>query len=332
MTEFTKYKEAVAVLRESKRPLFVLLKGVDADNIGSLMALGRSLALRGAEPRALSGGAVPGALRFLLTPTVPFEENTSVFPADGYDSIIIGDAGSLARTGFADEILAAAKRGIPLINIDHHHIHQNFGTINLVDERASATAEIVYDLMKLGEWPIDSDVATALLTGIVADTGNFTNAGTTVRSLEIAAACYARGADVRRVTRELFEGKELNALRLWGAILARLKKNKRLGLVSTVIFQEDFEEYDISEEATEGLANFMNNIADMKAAMILKELPTGEIRASLRTTRDDVDVAKFAKLFGGGGHKKAAGFTINGKIERHNGSWRVRLVDSVPAA
>lgn len=330
MTGFSVYKEAARVLKESKRPLFVVLKDVDADAMGSAMALARSLALSGAKPTGVSRGEVPPALRFLLDPLVPFVENAEQLPAD-FDSMVIGDTGQLGRSGFADEIEAAVKRGVPLLNIDHHHIHQAFGTINLIDEKASATAELVYDLLKLGNWPIDAQVATGLLAGIVADTDNFTNAGTTIRSLEIAASCYAKGAEVRRVIRELYQGRELNALKLWGEILTRLKKHKRYGLVSTVILQDDFEQYDISEEAAEGLANFMNTIADMKAAMILKELPGGEIRASLRSTRDDVDVSKIAKLFGGGGHKKAAGFTIPGKIVRRGTGWHVESSAAITA-
>ena len=197
--------------------------------------------------------------------------------------------------------------------------------MNVIDTTASATAEIVYDLIKLGDWPLTPDMATAILSGITADTDAFTNAATTVRSLEIAAHCYARGADSRRVVKELYRGKALGALKLWGVVLSRLVKNKRWGIVSTIILQEDLKALDITDEATEGVADFMNTITDMKAALILRELPGGEIRVSLRTTRDDVDVSKLAQIYGGGGHKKAAGFTIKGTVSRTPTGWRVKM-------
>ncbi len=322
MTTFESYRDATAYLQASQRPLFVLLKSIDPDALGSTLALARALKLANKEPHIVTQGSIPQSMRFLLTGDIPYQENVTMFPAV-FDSIIVADSGHSDRTGFTKEIIEAREHGIPVINIDHHHNHDDFGTVNVIDVKASATAEVTYDLIKLGDWPIDAQVATAILAGIIEDTGNFTNAGTTVRSLEIAAHCYAKGADARRITRELYQGREFNALRLWGTILSRLKKHEQWGLVSTVILREDFETYDISDEATEGLSNFMNNITEARASLVLKELPTGEVRGSLRTTRDDVDVSKIANLFGGGGHKKAAGFTIPGKIVKADGGWRV---------
>lgn len=323
MTAFQSYANAVAALAKAKRPLFVLLKDIDADAIGSLTALALSLQAAGARPLLVSRGAIPDGLAFVVPASLSFETVSGPFAMTDFDAVVTGDAGSIARTGFVEEFTEARSRGIPLVNIDHHHVHEPFGTHNVIDEHASSTAELVYDLIKLGGWPLGADGATALLTGITADTDAFTNAGTTVRSLEIAAHCYAKGADRRRIMQELYQGKELNALRLWGAILARLVKNEQYGIVATVIRQDDFAAYDLSDEATEGIANFMNTIADMKAALILKELPDGLIRGSMRTTRDDVDVSALAKLFGGGGHKKAAGFTIQGHIVETPTGWQI---------
>ena len=94
-------------------------------------------------------------------------------------------------------------------------------------------------------------------------------------------------------------------------------------MVTTVILQDDFRRFKIPEEAADGLVNFMNSITDMKAALVLTELPDEQLRGSLRTTKDDVDVSKLAAHLGGGGHKKAAGFTLPGKIVRTDTGWKV---------
>ena len=91
----------------------------------------------------------------------------------------------------------------------------------------------------------------------------------------------------------------------------------------TVITKEDQETFGVAEEQTEGIANFLNSLSGVNAIMVLKELPNGFVKASLRTPREDVDVARFAQFFGGGGHKKAAGFTVAGMLERQGTTWRV---------
>jgi phosphoesterase RecJ-like protein len=328
MTSFLTYQESINLLKRARRPLFILLKDIDADALGSAVALAAALQASSnneSEPTLISRSEVPTSLKFVLPPHLNWQTVGSDFDLSAYDLMIIGDCGHLGRTGFVEQIENLKAQGVPLLNIDHHHVHQDFGTVNLVDAQASSTAEITYDLIKFGDWSITPAVATAILTGITADTDAFTNAATTVRSLEIAAQCYASGADSRIIVKELYQGKALNALKLWGVVLARLVKNKKWGIVSTVVLQEDLLALDMDDEATDGLANFMNTITDMKAAMIIRELPNGQIRASLRSVRDDIDVSQLVKVFGGGGHKKAAGFTLPGQIVQTNGRWQIKI-------
>ena len=322
MSVFSLYQQALAVLDRSRHPLVVLLKNVYADALGSAAAISLSLMQHGLTPTLSCAAPIPEPLTFLLDGlSVVHDPVTLTWRA--YDLAVVVDAGSLDRTGLVRELKDFVARGQPLLNIDHHHVHEAFGTVNLVDEEASATTVLVYDLLKLGGWRIDTHIATAVLSGIVADTDNFSNAGTTVRALTVAAECYAKGADVRAVTRHLYHNRPLNALQLWGVILARLRMNERWGIVSTVIRQADFTEFDLNDEAIEGVANFMNGIADMNAALVLTELPNGELRGSMRTTKDTIDVLKVGQALGGGGHKKAAGFTILGRIMKSNGGWKV---------
>lgn len=322
MTLFSNYRAALDVIQGAKNPIFILLQSVDADALGSTMALVRALKQAGVQPMIFCASAAPISLQFLLKDWI-IENNINALDLSAYDLVIVTDAGSIHRTGIQPQLESYVGNGGQLLNIDHHHVHEPFGTVNLIDETASATTVLVYDLLKLGGWNIDADIATAILVGIVADTDNFSNAGTSIRALTIAAECYAKGARVRQVFRGLYRQRPLQALQLWGLILSRLERNDRWNIVSTIILREDFERYHLNEEAIDGLANFLSTLANVNATMMLTELPHGQIKGSLRTVKDNVDVSLLAVQLGGGGHKKAAGFIIDGKIQYTEQGWRI---------
>ena len=117
--------------------------------------------------------------------------------------------------------------------------------------------------------------------------------------------------------------QSIGMLKLWGRAFSRLTKSKFTNIVMTVITQKDFEECEVENDSAEGVANFLNNLHGAKAVLVLKEQKNGIIKGSLRTTQDGVDVSGFARIFGGGGHKKAAGFSINGKIIETPTGWRI---------
>ena len=295
---------------------------MDADALGSTMALARALEQNGVVPEIFCRSAIPDFLQFLLARREIIHDSKSLNLSD-YDLAVVMDAGTIQRTGIQDELAVYLDSGGQLLNIDHHHAHDAFGTIDLIDETASATSVLVYDILKLGGWTIDADVATAILVGIIADTDNFSNAGTNIRALTIAADCYIKGAEARRVFRGLYRHQPLQALKLWGLILSRLQRNDRWQIVSTIILQDDLKRYNLNDESVEGLANFLSTIADIKAILVLTELPDGQIKGSLRTTKDNIDVSRLAVYFGGGGHRKAAGFATSGHIVSIENGWRI---------
>jgi len=104
-------------------------------------------------------------------------------------------------------------------------------------------------------------------------------------------------------------------LKLWGIVLSRLKKHQEIDLVYTYLTQEDLDTYGVSESISDGISNFLNNLNDGEVCLLFKELPDNKIKGSFRTTKDNVDVSAIAKELGGGGHKKAAGFTIDGPLK-----------------
>lgn len=239
-----------------------------------------------------------------------------------YDLFLCVDAAEPMLTGLGDKFSSRPKN-LLTINFDHHLTNPGYGDFNVLDKSASATCAMLYEWFERARWEIDHDVATCLLTGILTDTGSFSNPGTNANSLGIAANLLKQGANIGKFLTEVVKNKTVAELKLWGKAFERLQVNEELAIVTTVITRQDVEELNLNNEAIEGMANFLNEMSGYKAIMVLKEQADGTIKGSLRTTRDDVDVAAIAQLFGGGGHKKAAGFTVQGKLVLVDGYWQV---------
>lgn len=230
-----------------------------------------------------------------------------------FDVLLIVDAGDLKQTGLESELRALSERRQTLIiNIDHHKTNDAFGHINILDEHASSTCELIYRWFDSLNYEISSPIADCLLTGIIGDTGNFTNAATHRETLEIAANLIWRGANLFHVIQRLVSVEEsINTLRLWGRIFQRLTYNHNYDIAVSYVLQKDLTECSASEEAVEVVANYLNYIRRIKAGILLKEKPDGTFKVSLRSTYPGIDVSRLAKILGGGGHQKAAGFTIS---------------------
>ncbi|EKD43482.1 MAG: Phosphoesterase, RecJ protein, partial [uncultured bacterium] len=137
---------------------------------------------------------------------------------------------------------------------------------------------------------------------------------TSESAMAAAGDLIRRGGNINLINEHVVRNKSINLLHLWGAVLNRLNKHEALDMVYTYITQADLTTHLVSENDSEGIANFLNNLDEGKMALILKETSDGKIKGSFRTTKDDVDVSALAKKMGGGGHKKAAGFSTIGTI------------------
>ena len=232
-----------------------------------------------------------------------------------HDLIIVFDSGNLIYAGI-NEVIKKLKHEYILINIDHHPTNTHFGKYNLVIDKASSTTEILYRFFKYNNIAINKNMAASLLTGLITDTENFSNPGTTTNSLKIASELIYYGANFNLVKTWFIKDKSILTLKLWGVALSRLTKQEDLEIIYTYITRKDFEENGINDTESEGIANYLNNLNEGKVALILKETIDGKIKGSFRTTHDDIDVAKMAQSLGGGGHKKASGFTIDISMEK----------------
>lgn len=307
-------------LDPARRVVVTVHENPDGDALGSMLALAEHLEANGRDVTRFSVDPVPPALHFL-----PGSGRVTEHLPASVDAIILLDIGDVARARLP--LSPRGERPAVLV-IDHHPTRLPLDGIDVVDGAlvhtgASSTCELVFHYLQAYDAPITKTMATNLLTGICTDTGTFQNAGTTQASLAAAASLLLKGASLPKVLAATARNKTVGALQLWGRALTRLKQDPATGLVSTAITQRDLVECGVGEDASEGVANFLNSLAGARLTLVLKEEADGSVRGSYRTTRDDVDVAALAARYGGGGHRKAAGFTARGRIVEAETGWRV---------
>lgn len=305
-------KQIYNIILASQRVLLIPHQNPDGDALGSVGSFMQFLKNMGKDYVAFCATNISPRLGF-----IPHAKQITTDPEIwnlDFDAIVVFDSSDLRYAGVADYIAKLEKKP-KIICFDHHATNEYYGDLNLVIVRASSTTEILYKFYTYNHISIDKNMATSLLTGLVTDTDNFTNAGTTSSSLAVGSELIKLGGDLPLIKGWVYKDKSVSVLKLWGKILARLAKHEAHDVVYTHLTQKDLAEHNVSEQDVEGIANFMNNISEGRAALILKELPGGYVKGSFRTTRHDTDVAKIAKALGGGGHKKAAGFTLEATIE-----------------
>lgn len=315
-------------LKRANRVLLTMTTGIDGDSIGSMLAMAHLVQHLGREYVCHSPEPIPPMFNYLLGPHVIRREIDGT--VHDYSVVVIFDTGDMKRSPLADELRVRDPQKTFVINIDHHptvtkYKGEELVDLNFVDTSAGATTEILYKILTALNVPLSPHSADSLLTGILTDTGHFSNQGTTLESLDIAARLMSKGADHKRITAATMKNKSIGSLQLWGRALSRLKYNPKHDLVSTVITLQDLEECGVDQEAATGISNFLNSLGEGKIALVLTEMPGNKVKGSFRTT-SEIDVAAIAKKFGGGGHKKAAGFTIDGKLVPKKNGWTVTSV------
>lgn len=305
------------------KTLLIVHENPDGDTLASASVLYQVLKILGKSPAMVCKDSVPKP--FLFLEAVDKIQNDMLF--GDYELIVVIDCGDLKRTGFDERLKDFAKKQKNLINIDHHpknDLHK-IANINLVDFNASSTAEIIWELLEELSFPLDKNIATALLCGLYTDTGGFRHSNTKEKTLKIASQLLAHGARIKLITKNVNLNKKISALKLWGVALERIFEHPDLKISSTVITREDLESCGATDDDIAGAVNLINTIPDAKAAILFCETADGKIRASLRTEDDEIDVSKIAALFSGGGHKKASGFSVEGRIKLEKDGWQVDL-------
>jgi phosphoesterase RecJ-like protein len=316
MTELERAAEAIA----SARSLALACHHIpDGDALGSMLALADVALAQGKEvvaswPEPFLVGPHYDFLPGLDRVTKPID-----FPAEP-ELMITFDCGSLDRLG---ELAAPARAARQLIVIDHHATNDDYGTINVVDPDAAASAVVVRRLLEKLGWPLTRDAALCLYTGVVCDTGRFQYANTTPEVFALAEELAEHDLPIAHITRELFERHRLAYIKLAAAALERAEYDPDRRFVATWVTADDFAHYGVLLEETEGLIDLIRRTSEADVSCVLKETADGT-RVSLRAV-SDFDVSQVAMGFGGGGHKAAAGFMSDRPVREVLEAIRERL-------
>lgn len=300
-------QQAAQLIHNANRIAVMAHVNPDADAIGSIVGLAAGLRALGKDAVAALSDPVPDYARFLPGT----EAIVSELPQNAVDLLVCVDSADIERLGALYLRDVARFEATPVLNIDHHRTNPLYGTVNYVDPGASSSSELAYYVLSELGAPLDQATATALLFGIVGDTGSFCNGATTPGSLEVAAQLLRLGGDMQRIAFQLFESKTFAAARLWGRVLSTIELDAERGIVFACLSQAMLKEDGVSVDETEGLAEYLRGVQEADVVMLLKETEDGDIRVSMRS-RPSLDVAAIASALGGGGHRQAAGCTIPG--------------------
>ncbi len=309
----TELERVAAELRDRDRFLLTAHEGPDGDALGSLLGMHHLLTQLGKDSvmfMAAKEFPLPIEYRFL-----PLEEVFHEAPADMADrTIVFLDCGNVDRMPV--DFLTSGDNF--RINIDHHHDNTRFGDANLVDTTASSTAEIVYQLATVLGGTITPDIASALYVGLVTDTGKFMYENTDAGTHRIAADLIEAGVDVDDTYRRLYEHVPIEKLKLISRALDKIQIECDGRLVVTYVTAADYEASGAGEEMTEGIIDHLRSIDGAKVAALIRDQGSrgrAARKVSLRSSEGEVDVSAIARGNGGGGHKRAAGFSTDLELD-----------------
>jgi phosphoesterase RecJ-like protein len=301
---------AIETLRDHDKFLLTTHERPDGDAVGSLAAMQQVLAALGKDAVAFLPAdefPLPYEYRFIRLDGLVTEP-----PADlGERIMVFLDCGNVDRTPAA----ALRNDGRCILNIDHHHDNTRFGTLNHVDPHASCTAEMVWDLMKGLEVAPSHVIAEALYVGVVTDTGRFMYENTGARAHEMAAELIEGGIDVHAIYRRLYEGIPQGKLELLARGLTNVQRYDGGLLTVTHLTLEDYQSTGADESYSEGVVDHLRSVEGTAVAGLVRDLlgngSSPKRKVSLRATDDRIDVSKIARAQGGGGHRRAAGFSTD---------------------
>jgi bifunctional oligoribonuclease and PAP phosphatase NrnA len=297
--------DAAAELVRNARSVYILAHiEPDGDAVGSLLGLGWALKALGKETTLACSDPIPSSLHFL-----PGSSLVTQKKAVNPELVVALDASEPARLGKLFDFTCLGNA--PVLVIDHHITNVSFGNVNLVDPTASSAAELVLDLIDRLHVTVNSDIATCLLTGILADTQSFSTSNTTTRSLQAASRLMDAGAPLAEVSRYIFDSKPLAALKVMGRALTDLRIDGRI--VWTQVTQAILNECGANAGNSGGIVNVLAKTRDADIAVVFREQPEGRIEVGIRSI-PSLDIAGVAVSLGGGGHPQAAGCVLPGPL------------------
>ncbi|MDR2392529.1 MAG: DHH family phosphoesterase [Planctomycetota bacterium] len=310
--------EIISFLRE-KPGARVALSGharPDADSLGACFALADILLSRGYRAILPNPGFIQEKFHFLIRRELIVETVDSRWWND-QDIMGVIDCGEISRLPDANRDAASA---LPVFNIDHHVSSPGVGRAIWIESSASSSSEMIFRLARAAGWSLSPSAAQSLWTGIVADTGRFSQENVTPESLEAALGCLLAGASPVLTDTNLFQSVGQGERRLQGRMLDRLDMLAGGRLAASWVGMDDFREFELEPAGSYDLINLLRGIVGVEAAILFSDVGAG-IKVSVRT-KGPHDAARIMARFDGGGHARAAGCSIRKSLEE---AWRLVL-------
>src|ERR1700704_1050614 len=277
----------------------------DGDSLGSslglfwlLRALGKDVEVVMRDSAPHSYQKLPGADAIRVTPAVDRP----------YDGVFVIECSDIDRPGLVD----LEKQFV--VNIDHHSTTELFGTVNWIDSTASAVGEMIYNLCKATGVRVTKQIAECVYTALITDTGSFHYSNTTERTFKVASELVRTGVKPAKTAESVFASYPWSRIQLMGAVLSAAKRDASGRVACMRQTAEMQKSAGASDEDADGFVNYPLTVGEVEAVALLKECELGVYRTSLRS-KGEVNVAKVAEKFGGGGHRNAAGCTLRGTWE-----------------
>jgi bifunctional oligoribonuclease and PAP phosphatase NrnA len=300
-------------LRAHDRFIVTTHENPDGDALGSLLATTIALRSLGKDTVMYLGGVGPLPREYAF---MQLDDLVRELPADTNERVLVAvDCAKVDRIGPDPDVVERARL---VLNIDHHHDNSRFGDVNLIVADASSTGEVLRDVF--GELGVELTPAIAepLYIALVTDTGRFQYTNTTPKALRLAAELVEAGADVHEVFQQVYESVEFAKLKLLARALERARVLEGGRIVVSNLVRSDFADVGAPGSYSEGIIDYLRAVEGAELAVLIREPPADEEprrRVSLRASVDELDVSAIARLFGGGGHRQAAGFSSEASVE-----------------
>ncbi|KGP80971.1 MULTISPECIES: DHH family phosphoesterase [unclassified Paenibacillus] len=282
----------------------------DGDAVSSTVTVGWLLSCLGKTFTMINEGEIPQRMHFLWE-AGKIVNMTEQPPERKYKAIICVDCADFSRVGLTRHYF---EEDAVILNIDHHPTNDAYGTVNIIKPDAAATAEILFDFLNLFPVKWNKDVATAVYTGLLTDTGGFRYANTSPNVMTTASKLLEHGVDGPYLAQILLEQVTLPQVRILNQALSSLQMTDDGKIAWVVITPEDMIACGAANEDLEGVVNYPRNIQGVEVGIFFKVINDNAVKVSLRSA-GKVDVASLAQNFGGGGHVLAAGCRVEGKLE-----------------
>lgn len=311
MINFQKeFSQISTFIQGKKRILLATHEHPDGDALGSMTAM-YSVLRRYPDKAVVMFSKDPVSKQFQHLPQwqeiVPEIPPHDVFSADLFFAF---DYGDYHRLGIGEDEV----RDATVVSFDHHPLRKQRGNVMVVDPSCSSTCELLYRFFSSEGYRISHQTATALLTGILTDTGGFAHVNTSVETLRVAENLLRYGTSTFNLYRHTFSSKSPRTLRVWGHILKNISRDQDLGMAYALISHDEYVDLALTLDDLDGIVNIIILPPDVRFSLLLVERDQGVVKGSMRSEPfKKVDVSRIASALGGGGHTYAAGFERRGE-------------------